>query len=467
MSFVACLLVFLGIGIYSATRRSKTIEDYLVASRNVSPWVMALSAVATNNSGFMFVGLIGETYRTGLSSMWLMVGWVFGDYVAWLVGVPRMLREKSEEQGTVTIPSYMAHGLKDGRIVSILAAVIVLLFLGTYAAAQLTAGSKALHVLFGWNYAVGAILGAIIVVAYCFAGGIRASIWTDVAQSIVMFGAMVFLCLVALSECGGWGGLMDTLAAIDPRLIDAAPADLRFGFVLFVLGWMFAGLGVVGQPHIMVRAMTIDDPKKMGQARRIYIWWYIVFAAAAIGVGLTARVLLPGGEGFDAELAMPLLASELLPGVLVGLILAGLFAATMSTADSQILSCSAALTQDLFPKAGKSYAATKAGTLMITAVVLGIALTGGDVFGLVTLAWSSLASGLGPLLVVRSFGRKPSARLGVAMMLSGIAGVMVWRFLLQYSDGMYDVLPGMLSGTVVYLIGTAGSNRGDGAPQRD
>ncbi|MEE8410622.1 MAG: sodium/proline symporter, partial [Myxococcota bacterium] len=163
--------------------------------------------------------------------------------------------------------------------------------------------------------------------------------------------------------------------------------------------------------------------------------------------------------------AMPLLAAELLPGVLVGLILAGLFAATMSTADSQILSCSAALTQDLFPKVGKSYAAAKAGTLIIMAVVLGIALVGGNVFALVTLAWSSLASGLGPLLVVRSFWRQPSARLGGAMMLSGISGVMVWRFLLQYSDGMYDVLPGMLSGTVVYLIGTAVSNRGADAPQ--
>ena len=201
VSFIVCLLFFLGIGLLSATRKAETTEDYLLASRSVNPWVVALSAVATNNSGFMFIGLIGETYTSGLSAMWVMVGWVLGDYVMWMARVPDRLRAV-EARGTVTIPSFLGHGVRNGKQVTMLAGAITLVFLGIYAAAQLNAGGKALHVLFDWDYSLGAILGAVIVIAYCFAGGIRASLWTDVAQSIVMFVAMVILCFVAINESG-------------------------------------------------------------------------------------------------------------------------------------------------------------------------------------------------------------------------------------------------------------------------
>ena len=192
-SFIVCLLFFLGVGIYSATRRQNTSDDYLLASRNINPWVMALSAVATNNSGFMFIGLIGTTYSEGISALSLMAGWVFGDYAAWVIGIPKALRIKSEQSSCATIPSFLGHGLEGGQIVVKIAGLVVLAFLGTYAGAQLTAGSKALHALFGWDMTVGAVLGALIVVVYCFSGGIRASIWTDVVQSVVMFVAMNLL----------------------------------------------------------------------------------------------------------------------------------------------------------------------------------------------------------------------------------------------------------------------------------
>ena len=222
---------------------------------------------------------------------------------------------------------------------------------------------------------------------------------------------------------------------------------------LFLLGWLAAGLGVVGQPHIMIRAMTLDDPDNTDKARKIYIVWYVLFAAAAVGVGLAARALLPGGEGFDTELAMPMLAQELLPSVLVGFILAGLFAATMSTADSQLLACSAAITQDIFPQFAQNYRMVKMVTIGITLGMLGVALSGGSVFGLVVLAWSSLASGLGPLLVVRAMGHDVSGKLGASMMLSGIIAVLIWRYGLGFSGAMYDVLPGMATGFAVYAAG--------------
>lgn len=463
LSFVVCLAFFLGVGLLSARHKQETAEDYLVASRSVNPWVVALSAVATNNSGFMFIGLIGETYSAGLSAMWVMVGWVVGDYLIWMARVPDRLRAASEATGTVTIPSFLGHGVRAGRAVTILAGLITLVFLGIYAAAQLNAGSKALHVLFDWDYSVGSVMGALIVVVYCFAGGIRASIWTDVAQSIVMFFAMILLCAVAVNHCGGFEAMWATLGQT-PALVDWRPESLPWGFTLFMLGWLVAGIGVVGQPHIMVRAMAVDSVESMPTARRVYVVWNALFAAAAIVVGLAARAWVEGGHAAnleaaalltqDAELALPLLANDLLPSWLVGFVLAGLFAATISTADSQILSCSAALTQDIFPKASKSYALVKAGTLAVAAAVLAVALVGGSVFDLIVLAWSSLAAGLGPLLILRAFGRPVDGRLGLAMMLGALTTVLVWRFGLQLTGAVYDALPATIVGFLIYGLGS-------------
>ena len=453
-SFLGFLSLFILIGTYAARSKTSTTEDYLLASRSIGPWFIALSAVSTNNSGFMFIGLIGMTYTLGLSAIWIMIGWIFGDYLMWF-WIHRRLREASEEENVRTIPSFLAARLPSGaRLVKTTAAAITVLFLGTYAAAQLNAGSKALHVLFGWEYAVGAIVGALIVVIYCFAGGIRASIWTDVAQSINMIVAMWLLLLIALSEIGGLGALWAKLEVIDPQLINPFPPNPRFGFILYMFGWMGAGIGVVGQPHIMVRVMSIRSGADVAKARDIYLVWYLAFTVACYGVALACRVLIPDIGAFDAELALPVLASEYLPAVLVGLVLAGLFAATMSTADSQVLSCSAALTQDVFPGWRDSYVKSKVSTLVATMVILCIALLASEnVFGLVVMSWSTLGATLGPLMVVQAMRLPVTGRLALAMMLAGLSGVVVWRHMLALTDDVFEVLPGMVLGALVYLIG--------------
>ena len=453
LSFLFFLLSFVVVGSLSVLKRVSTTEDYLIASRSVKPWAVALSAAATNNSGYMFVGLIGYVYAVGVSGSWLMVGWISGDYMAWR-WVHRKLRERSEEQGAVTVPSFLGAGLgPEGRWVVRVAALVTLLFLGIYAAAQLKAGSKALSVLFGWDLAAGAVIGAVIVGIYSLAGGIRASIWTDVLQSVLMLGSMSVLVAVALGETGGVNGLWSSLRAIDPALVDPMPQDLKFGFAVYLVSWVVAGVGVVGQPHIMVRAMAIDHPENIPVARRVYVVWYGLFSAVCITVGLTARVLLEPSEALDPELALPLLATDLLPPVLVGLVLAGLFAATMSTADSQILSCAAAWTQDLFPRWRESYWHTKAATLLTTMLVLGIALSGSaGVFALVVPAWSALASALGPLLIVRALRRPVSARTALGMIVTGLVCMLVWRYGLGLSDSIYDVLPGMAGSFLFYLL---------------
>lgn len=450
VTFLGFVLLFVGVGIYSGTRKQSTTEDYLVASRSINPWLAGLSAVATGNSGFMFIGLIGFTYQVGLSAMWIMVGWILGDYLAWL-WIHQRLRQVSEETDSHTIPAFLGQGDRWIRAVS---ALVTLGFLGSYAAAQLQAGSKALNVLFDWDYSIGIIFGAVVVAVYCVSGGIRASIWVGSVQSMLMMGSMVLLLAVAVIASGGPVTLWMQLREIDPTLIAVFPSNPQFGFLPFIVGWLVAGFGVIGQPHITIRLMTIDSPENVGSARNIYVLFYSIFAAAAIGVGLTARVLMPGLMiGSDTELALPQLAAQLLPDFLVGLVLAGLFSAIISTADSQVLSCSASLTQDIFPQAAQSYTLAKAGTLTVTAIILLIALVVSDnVFALVTFAWSALAAGLAPLMVVRVLGRPASALVGILMMVVGIAVALMWRLGLGFSEGIYEVLPGMVASALVYLV---------------
>ena len=343
----------------------------------------------------------------------------------------------------MTVPSFLGAGLGPRAGGSFeLQPLVTLLFLGIYAAAQLKAGSKALSVLFGWDLAAGAVIGAVIVESTVSQEGFAPRSGRDVLQSVLMLGSMSVLVAVALGETGGVNGLWSSLRAIDPALVDPMPQDLKFGFAVYLVSWVVAGVGVVGQPHIMVRAMAIDHPENIPVARRVYVVWYGLFSAVCITVGLTARVLLEPSEALDPELALPLLATDLLPPVLVGLVLAGLFAATMSTADSQILSCAAAWTQDLFPRWRESYWHTKAATLLTTCSFWALRFRArAGVFALVVPAWSALASALGPLLIVRALRRPVSARTALGMIVTGLVCMLVWRYGLGLSDSIYDVLP--------------------------
>ncbi|MGD1897172.1 MAG: sodium/proline symporter [Phormidesmis sp.] len=452
-TFIGFVVLFTVVGVYSSTQKQDTTADYLLAGRAVGPWLVALSALSTGQSGFLFTAQVGYAYTQGLSSIWLAIGWAIGDYLAWLL-VFKQLRETSEASDSETVPAFLAQKQKGHRLISSIAALITIFFLGAYAAAQLLAGSKALNSVFGWDYAWGIIIGAIIVVAYCFSGGIRASIWTDAVQTIVMIGALLVLSVVTYGATSGFNNLFAELSNADSSLVALFPPELGWGFLPFFVGWLIAGFGAVGQPHIVVRAMAIDSADNMGKARDIRTICGLITSLAAIFIGLAGRVLLPelAAPGADAELALLDLSINLLPGALVGVMLAGLFAATISTADSQILSCSAALTQDLFPGMAHSYRLAKIGTLVVTAIVLAIALINNEsVFSLIIFAWSILASGLGVLLVLRSWQQPVSTLCAIAMMLSGIAVAVIWRQA-GLSGNLYEVLPGMVAGLAVYGI---------------
>lgn len=457
ISFSVFLFAFVIIGVLSATKAQKTSGDYLLAGSKVKPWLVALSAVATNNSGYMFIGQIGFTYAVGLHSIWLMIGWLLGDFFTSCF-VHRRLREQVEKREVLSFSGMLANWDGDNyKIVRIVGALITLAFLGTYAAAQLNAGSKALHVLFGWDYSYGAIIGAIMVMLYCVAGGIRASIWTDAAQSFVMIIAMVVMLVVGISQIGGVQQFVTDLGNVSPDYMNIFPPDTAGigpigSLLLFALGWFFAGAGVIGQPHIMVRFMTMDSSESMNKARLYYYLWFGSFYAITIAVALCARLLLQETGSFDAELALPTLATQLLPDIWVGLVLAGLFAATMSTADSQVLSCTAALTHDLAPKRGESYLAKKLATVFVTLVALGIALQGNEsVFSLVLISWSILGATFGPVLFAYAVGYKLSQPLILCMMIGGSASVMLWRYF-DLGGIIYEIAPGMLCSFLILIV---------------
>lgn len=464
ITFLLCLALFTGVGMLAVRRRAPTTDDYLIASRNVGPWLTALSAVSTNNSGFMFIGLIGFAYRFGVQAVWLQAGWVVGDLLAWL-WIHARLRRISGDLRVATVPALLAT-LEDGRVllpIRWFAGALTLVFLGGYAAAQLKAGSTALYVLFGWPMGIGAVVGAIIIVVYCYAGGIRASIWTDAVQAVVMLVSMIVLLASAVARAGGPTSLFANLASQDAMLVQWMPEGLAWGFSLYCLGFVAGGFGVVGQPHILIRTMALRSVDQISRARNVYLLWFVLFSAAAVCAGLYSRALLPellleapaAQADHIAEHALPRLALYLLPDILVGLMLAGLFSATMSTADSQILSCSAALTQDMAPRWSHSYRASKVATLTVTSFALATAVLASDgVFALVLGAWSALGATLGPLLVLRVFGRTVPTSWALMMMASGLITVLLWERS-AWSDDVFKLLPGLLVPTAVYATLTA------------
>lgn len=462
-SFLFFMLAFLLVGFSSILLRRNKSSDYLLAGRSLPPSLAGLSAVATNNSGYMFIGMIGFTYTTGLAALWLMVGWIFGDFLISLL-VHRRLRRATEKFDSLTYPSLLGnwYGQND-RAVRILAALLAVVFLGIYAAAQFSAGSKALHVLFGWEQRLGVMLGAGMVLFYCFSGGLRASVWTDAAQSMVMLAGMLIMVWITLGRFDGVEGSWEALNGVSDTFMTLFPEDLAFGAAgpaLFVIGWMFAGFGVIGQPHVMVRFMSLDSEDSMQRARAYYYAWYISFYTLALVVGLMSRLILPDIAAFDVaedtELALPTLAAELLPDLLAGLVLAGLFAATISTADSLILSCSAAISQDLLPERWQSFGLTRLVTLGMIVLALIIALVSDEsVFILVLYAWSGLGAAFAPLLLAYTLGRRPSQGLALAMIIAGPATVFAYQWVdPRIVATVYEILPGILAGGLVYLVGS-------------
>ena len=443
LSFLGTMLLFVAVGLLSMRRSRRTSHDYLTASRSVPPSLAGLSAVATNNSGYMFVGMIGYTYSVGLASVWLMVGWIAGDLMASLA-VHRKVRVVAQERHAHSVSGLIAHWYGDERLaLRRVIGVLTLLFLTVYAAAQLGAGSKALEATLGWDRTVGAVIAAAVILFYSFAGGLRASIWTDALQSAVMITSMGMLLVVGVASLGGMEAVTGKLSAVSQGYMLWFPESLEHnGWKMagFVIGWLFGGIGAIGQPHILIRYMALDDPQSLTRMRWYYYGWFTLFYGATIGVGLIARIAIPESEGFDPETALLVLSGQTLTPLFVGTMLAGLFAATISTADSLVLSCSASLTRDFTRQPLDAYKTAKLGTLFVTLAALAIALANSkSIFALVLDAWGVFGSTLAPLIFLQAV----SGRIGErqALLLLGVGAATFYLWSLYGASNLYAIAP--------------------------
>ena len=446
LSFIFFMTIFAGVGLASVRVKKDTTDDYLVAGRGMSPALAALSAVSTWNSGYMFIGFIGFTYTLGYPVAFLAFMSTLGQLVAW-VWLYKFIQKEGKERGVRSLSSLVAE--KAGAPEAKLAGVLSVLFLSIYAAAQLTSGGKALFVMMGWPEVVGILLGFVLVVAYCYAGGIRASIWTDAAQSCVMIVGSTILCWISIQEVGGFSGLKEGLNQQDTALTNFLPPGLMFGLTFWIIAFFLGGLSVAGQPQVVSRVMTLGDDKDRKEAMIWFFIWQTPFIILMLIIGLASRVLFTESD-FDAELGLPMMAMETMPAIGVGMILASIFAATMSTADSQVLACTAAITDDIKPEWNQDHATTKKVTIAVAAFATlisigGLYVPGGDsVFQLVVFAVYGLGGVFVPLLIIRWAGYRPDTTHSISMMVAAFSGVFIWTVLgFDGADGVFPSVPGM------------------------
>ena len=310
--------------------------------------------------------------------------------------------------------------------------------------------------MMGWSELIGILIGFILVVAYCYAGGIRASIWTDAAQSCVMIVGSVLLCWVAMGEVGGFNGLHDGLNSQNENLTNMFPPDLKLGVTLWVFAFFLGGLGVAGQPQVVSRVMTLGTDRDRKEAMIWFFVWQTPFILLMLIIGLASRVTFTSSD-FDPELGLPMMAMETLGPFWVGLILASIFAATMSTADSQVLACTAAITDDIIPKWSQNHTMTKVVTLLVallatTISIVGQYIPGGDsVFALVVLAVYGLGGIFIPMLTIRWMGYEPDTFHSIVMMISALVAVIVWR-LIGLNNEIFESVPGMGAAFAAHFI---------------
>jgi sodium/proline symporter len=462
ISFLFFLGLFAGVGLASMRVKEDTTDDYLVAGRGMHPALAALSAVSTWNSGYMFIGAVGFTYMMGYNVIWMAVASMAGQLVAW-AWLYKFIQQEGRERNVRSLSSLVAE--KAGAPEAKLAAILSVLFLSIYAAAQLTSGGKALLVMLGWDELIGILIGFVLVVAYCYAGGIRASIWTDAVQSCVMIVGSLILCWIALGEVGGFSGLNSELNSQDPALTNIMPPGLMFGISMWAFAFFLGGLAVAGQPQVVSRIMTLDSDSDRKQAMVWFFVWQTPFIIMITFIGLASRVLFDSAD-FDPELGLPMLAMGTMPALGVGMILASIFAATMSTADSQVLACTAAITDDVKPEWREDHKTTKKVTLVVAAFataisIAGLYVPGGDsVFKLVVLAVYGLGSVFVPLLIIRWAGFKPDSTHSIVMMTSAFSAVIMWSILpaimgwktVAGADGIFPSVPGMGAAFLAHFL---------------
>ena len=441
--FILYLAFLLCVGVWTF-KFNKTQEDYLLAGRKLGPWVTAFSERASGESAWLLLALPGAAITIGLSESWAVIGIILGIIASWFL-IAERLREETEKYDALTIPEYLHRKFNDSsNIIRLFSSVIIAFFFLFYVSAQFHASGKVLNSLFDLDPITGISIGAAIIIVYTLMGGFYAVAWTDLLQGILMIGTLVILPIAGYIELSGSGKtIADGLAAADSVFGNNNGSYFRgkegLAALMAALGGLSWGLGYLGQPHLVIRYMAIRSTKDVKVARNIAIAWALPGITGAFLVGIVA-LLYFGPEYFltvDPEQSMPLLATHLLHPILAGLFISGAVAAMMSTADSQLLVSTSAVTEDFYHQyLGKDLSQevlVKLSRIMI--VVLGLAaygiaifseIQGKKIFGVVSYAWSGLGSAFGPALVMALWWEKTTRQGIIAGLLVGFLTTIIW-----------------------------------------
>jgi sodium/proline symporter len=466
ISLTLYFIVMLLIGLYAYKKSTSDVAGYMLGGRSLSPSVAALSAGASDMSGWMLMGLPGAMYISGLSSLWIAIGLVIGAFLNYLVVAPRLRTYTEIANDSITLPDFFENRFNDkSRLLRIVSSVVIVVFFTLYTSSGVVAGGKLFESSFGLNYEVGLYVTASVVVAYTLFGGFLAVSLTDFVQGCIMFVALILVPVVAISEVGGLAEMQSTIETINPDLLDIFSGVSAIG-IISAMAW---GLGYFGQPHIIVRFMAIRSVKEMPTARRIGMSWMIVAIIGAMATGLAgiAYVAKTGMKFDDAETIFIVLSQLLFSPLIAGFLLAAILAAIMSTISSQLLVTSSSLTGDFYQAFLHRDASEKQLVLVGRISVFVVALVAiylaydrdSSILSLVSNAWAGFGAAFGPVIIGCLYWKDMTRNGALAGMLSGAITVLIWIYAPITIGGqalsavMYEIVPGFIvCSLAIYIV---------------
>ena len=457
ISLTLYFIVMLLIGLYAYKKSTSDVAGYMLGGRSLSPSVAALSAGASDMSGWMLMGLPGAMYLTGVSSIWIAIGLVIGAFLNYLVVAPRLRTYTEIANDSITLPDFFENRFNDkSRLLRIVSSLVIVVFFTLYTSSGIVAGGKLFESSFGLNYEVGLYVTAGVVVAYTLFGGFLAVSLTDFVQGCIMFIALVLVPIVAISEVGGIAEMQNTVATINPELLNLFSGVSAIG-IISAMAW---GLGYFGQPHIIVRFMAIRSVKDMPTARRIGMTWMIVAIIGAMATGFAgiAYVAKTGIKLDDAETIFIVLSQLLFSPLIAGFLLAAILAAIMSTISSQLLVTSSSLTGDFYQAFLHRDASEKQLVLVGRISVFLVALVAiylaydrnSSILSLVSNAWAGFGAAFGPVVIGCLYWKGMTRNGALAGIISGAVTVLIWIYAPITINGqslsawMYEIVPGFI-----------------------
>jgi sodium/proline symporter len=461
-AMAAYMAVCLALG-FIAWRRTSNLSDYILGGRSLGSGVTAMSAQASDMSGWLLMGVPGLAYATGFDAIWMAAGLIVGTWANWrFIAAP--LRARTEAlHDSLTLPDYFEHRFADSsRVLRTISALVILVFFTFYTSSGFVASGKLFETLFDVDHASAMFWGSIVMLAYTFLGGFLAVSWSDVLQGTLMFLALVLVAALGIYLGGGAHHTLATIGARDPTLLDPLLGDhgkaLGWIGIASLVGW---GLGYPGQPHILARFMAIQSPTYVTAARRIAMIWVVIVLVAAIVVGLAGiAIIQPPLQGTDNEKVFILLATTHLHPALAGVCLSGILAAIMSTAAAQLLVASSAFAQDIYKGLLRARSAGKELLWIGRGAVLGIAVLAfwlalsaeNTVFGLVAWAWAGFGAAFGPTIVLSLYWKGMTRNGALAGMVTGGLTVILWKQGHAAIFELYEMVPGVLLATIAIVV---------------